>query len=350
MTYCGVTWTIFLDKQQNAWLCGELEGKRMEMPKQLSSLQSVAEISCGYSHVIYVSTFGSVHGFGSNKFGQLGFYDGSQNISHTEIHSNFVPKMGDSSFISVSCGGYHTLCLDNNSNLWGFGRGSHGQMGVSTETNIILPSVIAKNVVFFVGGPYTTMYCNNDGDCFSCGENNCSELGIKDEAARNVLEFKPCFTNYLVKKLGAGYKYSIALTEEGKVIFAGPSSMVNADQHVFNRGTYDLELNDIISISTGYRYFICMDHSGQLFFYGDLNGEVIEKVKRIGSKRNICYLSNSSTHTYVLDGASNLYLLGSNLNGQFGQKENTIVTKVPRDFSEKIAIPGVSSKAKSARK
>jgi RCC1 and BTB domain-containing protein len=85
----------------------------------------------------------SVYVFGSNKYGELG------SCKSSSLHE---PRMldifdGQSPIIACAAGEGHSLCVSESGDVYSFGRGHDGQLGLGknkTKINIDVPTLIAE--------------------------------------------------------------------------------------------------------------------------------------------------------------------------------------------------------------
>ncbi|XVE75181.1 hypothetical protein DITRI_Ditri12bG0074900 [Diplodiscus trichospermus] len=102
-------------------------------PKLVMSLDNylITQVSAGWSHSGFVSEDGFVFTCGDGSFGQLGHGDYRSHCSPVKV-SFFVNKHVE----QIACGMRHSLVLlkDSSGNqLYGFGTGKRGQLGISTD-------------------------------------------------------------------------------------------------------------------------------------------------------------------------------------------------------------------------
>ncbi|KAG6746250.1 hypothetical protein POTOM_050781 [Populus tomentosa] len=109
-------------------------------PKPVSSLQSyvVTHVSAGWSHSGFVSDIGLLFTCGDGSFGQLGQGDYRSQSTPVKVDcftNNFVNQ--------IACGMRHSLVLLNGNQVYGFGSGKRGQLGISGDKikSINLPQV-----------------------------------------------------------------------------------------------------------------------------------------------------------------------------------------------------------------
>lgn len=56
----------------------------------------------------------------------------------------FITELSDKSCIAVTCGHYHSLALSADQRVWGWGWGVHGQLGMGTIEDVLLPSHVTS--------------------------------------------------------------------------------------------------------------------------------------------------------------------------------------------------------------
>ena len=136
----------------------------------------IASISCGYSHSMVIIN-NNLYGFGNNTDWQLGFKNKNPHKPNYKT-PQLITSMGNQHYIEVSCGFAHTMVLTLNG-LYGFGRNSHGQLGISTITNYNIPEKVNLDHVISVkcGSTHTTALTSNGFYVF--GDNYFGQLGTK---------------------------------------------------------------------------------------------------------------------------------------------------------------------------
>ena len=112
-------------------------------PKLVSAFSGipVVEIACGEHHYCAIDSNGDLYTWGTptaqyNR-GQLG---------HGDLKSQEIPKRVESleqyRVVKVSCGGYHTILLTSDGDLFGFGAGSYGEIGYGESKDSSTPKKI----------------------------------------------------------------------------------------------------------------------------------------------------------------------------------------------------------------
>lgn len=104
--------------------------------------KEIVSISTGYEHTLFLSADGTILSCGDNEYGQLGLSMeaiNKQNILNNLARHRSVERdcihipMEITSFTvkvtEIKCGMYHSMCIDQNNNVWSWGNGKFGQCG-----------------------------------------------------------------------------------------------------------------------------------------------------------------------------------------------------------------------------
>ena len=184
----------------------------------------VTSISCGNWHSAVCTDEGEVYTFGGGgKFfnkGALGAGDMEDSMLPRRI-----PTFGTSILIrSLCCGGYHTLALTADHQVYSWGRGEFGQLGLGHDNNEMEPKLIetlAKEgpVLTLAAGENHSLACMQTGEVWSWGYGQQGQLGHgegKNEKTPRRISF---FTqrNIAVTQVAAGWRHSLALTTDSHV-------------------------------------------------------------------------------------------------------------------------------------
>ena len=85
----------------------------------------INEIKSGKEHNIILTDQGLLFSFGKGNFGSLG-------LGGTIFASNpkLINKLNNKRIVSIACGMYHTLALSDIGDVYSWGRGFEGQLGL----------------------------------------------------------------------------------------------------------------------------------------------------------------------------------------------------------------------------
>ena len=110
--------------------------------------EHVVSVACGGNHTAVLTKRGSLFTFGSGMHGQLGHGPAFQDVSLPKLVATLQGK-----FVStVSCGESHTSVLTRNGEMYTFGDGRHGKLGMGDESfsNLFQPTKVKRFIKFSV--------------------------------------------------------------------------------------------------------------------------------------------------------------------------------------------------------
>jgi len=102
------------------------------LPKPVMPLNkySIASVSAGRSHSAVIDAFGRLITVGSNKFGQLGVGDFKTRTGPCVIGGEMVGKR----IVQAACGDDFTVVATADNQIYSWGRGDNGRLGVLTDS------------------------------------------------------------------------------------------------------------------------------------------------------------------------------------------------------------------------
>jgi alpha-tubulin suppressor-like RCC1 family protein len=147
---------------------------------QLSNM--VETVSCGETHVFALTEEGELYGWGSNENGRLGL---SNNYKESSVPT-LIDVCGGKKIVNVDAGNRHSACIDINGRLYTWGSGGNGRLGhgttkdLSSPTNV-LSTIMNKHVKLnsVACGFSHTSAIDVDGNLYVWGCGNSGRLGIK---------------------------------------------------------------------------------------------------------------------------------------------------------------------------
>ncbi len=112
-------------------------GTMSATPVKVTGLGSVCDIAAGYAHSVMLDIEGSVWSWGYNLYGQVGVANVSVGdfSSYTKTPmklTDWRDEQGlqtDAEIVSIMCLTNHTMAVDTDDNVWGWGFNRYGQLG-----------------------------------------------------------------------------------------------------------------------------------------------------------------------------------------------------------------------------
>jgi alpha-tubulin suppressor-like RCC1 family protein len=283
--------------------------------------KTVSAIACGAQHTVILCSDGSLHGFGYNKYGQLGTTtnSGGESPNPTPINISSNGSLSGKTATKIACGNYHTIVLCSDGSLHSFGYNYDGQLGTTTNSgtytsnptpiNITSNGTLSGKTITKIkcGGYYTFIICS-DGSVHAFGQNNAGQLGSTTNNNSNTPNPTPFIpggiasqlTGYTVSDIACGYTFTIVLATDGSLFSFGDNYYGSLGTST-NSGTSTPNPNGFNITSNG-----------------SLSGKTKSKI------------ACGNYHTIVLCSDNTLHSFGYNYNGQLGTTtNNNTQTPVP---------------------
>ena len=310
-----------------------------------SFMDSIQQLSLGYTHTCALLTNRSVHCWGNNEVGQLGpEVTGSSNAVPT------VVPISDSLNVSAIDAGYgHTcaLSLDGTVSCWGWNV--YGQLGdPDTERQSSTPVSVKDlgGVVGLVLGEAHSCALLNNGNAKCWGNNSLGQFGNGIEAINAGYDAKPAKTLEISGSVAvsAGYLFNCSLDGEGVVSCWGnneygqlgnsnftasqrfPEVVKKADGTVFS---------GVQAVRPGYLHTCALAANKYVYCWGDNSygqlgsGSVSNRTvpNIVGNIANVSVLASGHAHSCAADADGAVKCWGYNEFGQLG--DGTTASGIP---------------------
>uniref|UniRef100_A0A9J7XDD6 X-linked retinitis pigmentosa GTPase regulator n=1 Tax=Cyprinus carpio carpio TaxID=630221 RepID=A0A9J7XDD6_CYPCA len=180
------------------------------LPKELKLGQTIQWVSCGYRHSALVTDNGDVFTFGESADGRLG-------LSAHQLANHNDPQRVESlhGVLQVACGGKHTLALTEDE-LYSFGRGEFGQLGLGTlmflaDTPVAVGHFRKGRVTHVTCGENHSALITDSGLLYTFGDGRHGKLGLGDENFTNQFTPTVCqrFFDYSVMTVACGSSHML---------------------------------------------------------------------------------------------------------------------------------------------
>eukprot|EP01083_Nonionella_stella_P016674 46598_1 len=186
----------------------------------------ITNIQCGAWHSLFLSKGGSVYSCGKNKFGQCGMtkeYD--YQLSPSKIPFLYHIR-------SIRCGEHHSMCLDQDGDVYVFGNNVHGQLAMHDKDIVdvatLNPYFRYTKIVQIECGSSHSVCVNKEGDLWSFGRNQFGQLGTGsvtewDEGVTQPHLFQSLkgFENVMIASASCGLNHTAVLTKSNDIYCFG---------------------------------------------------------------------------------------------------------------------------------
>lgn len=158
--------------------CGPNEGGGLSIPSKVKALPvPVAAVSCGGFFTMVLTQEGQLWNWGANSNYELGRGDKVGGWKPQPI-----PSLQDVRIIQIASGGYHSLALTDDGKVLSWGYGQHGQLGHSSIENQKIPTVIEaladEHVIYIACGGSSSAAITDNGKLYMWGNAKDSQLGV----------------------------------------------------------------------------------------------------------------------------------------------------------------------------
>ena len=161
---------------------GTGDDKGQAHPRHIPTLagKGVVDVACGKDHSAALTATGELYMWGRGSNGRLGL----NNAAHYQLIPRALPAK--IAFNSVTCGGFHTLAIATGGVPYAWGCNASGQLGLGHRVDATSPAQVVGpgaapqlvRVVDVGAGLATSAFACDDGMLYTCGSNECGALGI----------------------------------------------------------------------------------------------------------------------------------------------------------------------------
>jgi alpha-tubulin suppressor-like RCC1 family protein len=164
-------------------------------------------VSGGSAHTLAIKTDGTLWGWGSNTFGQLG------TNNQTSYSTPTQEVCGGTNWCMVSVGCLHNSVIKTDGTLWSWGRNLCGGLGLNNITDYSTPQQEAcggTNWCMVSAGESNTSSIKTDGTLWSWGLNDSGQLGTNNTTIYSTPQQEVCGgTNWCASSFGFGFMFAI---------------------------------------------------------------------------------------------------------------------------------------------
>lgn len=230
-------------------------------------------------------------------------------------------------FKEIEVGGFHTLALDNDNNLWAWGNNNEGELGDGTTTRKTSPTKIETDITFvqLSVGYMHNAGIDDEGKLWTWGYSAFGALGdgttIKENKPIKIMEDK------IFKKVIASDSSTLAIDINDEIWYWGRFYGSNNGIKIPQKLDFKIEYSFI----SGNSHYLFLDKQNKLWGWGNnYNGQLGDgtTTKRtspiqIKTETRFTQVSAGDRCSLAIDSEGNLWSWGNNNYGQLGDGTKT---------------------------
>ena len=171
-----------------------------------------AHVSCGAFHTLITNEYGQVYSMGKDNFGILGVESDVTNCLKSGSDTpTAISTLAGHRIKCASTGGWHSVFLSENGEVFACGKGEYGRLGLGSEKNHAVPAPCvsevenafnniasqdrpfnAEKVVSISAGGSHTMVLTEKDTVYCCGRQDNGRCGIIYQETDRVKKFVNC--------------------------------------------------------------------------------------------------------------------------------------------------------------
>ncbi|RBP99196.1 RCC1 domain-containing protein, partial [Bifidobacterium xylocopae] len=325
------------------------------------------QVSAGNNYSLAIGDDGHAYSWGGNGWGNLGNGSSDDNIyTPHPTPARVTDPAADTTWTTLSAGGYHSLAIDSNGHAYSWGRNDSGQLGNGSSGGInptparIIDPAANTTWTTISAGDYHSLAIDSNGHAYSWGWNSGGQLGngsndrnphptparVTDPAADTKWTTISAGTGHSLAIDNHGHAYSWGWNINGQLgngsNGTNPPNYDNADKNTPVRVTDPAADTKWTTINAGYNYSLAIDNNGHAYSWGwNRSGQLGDnsngtnppnydnadkhtpvRVHDPAPNTTWTTISAGWGHSLAMDSNAHAYSWGSNNAGQLGDNSN----------------------------
>nr|AIA22173.1 UVR8 [Gentiana rigescens] len=341
-------------------------------PTQLSALDDhkIVSVTCGADHTIaYSEADMQVYSWGWGDFGRLGHGNSSDLFFPQPIKALHGLRIRQ-----IACGDSHCLAVTMEGEVQSWGRNQNGQLGLGTTEDSLVPQKIESfqgiAIKMVAAGAEHTAAVTEDGELYGWGWGRYGNLGLGDRNDRLVPEKVSAVEGEKMSLVACGWRHTICVSSSGSLYTYGWSKYGQLghgdfEDHLVPHKLKELSTNSVSEISGGWRHTMALTSDGKLYGWGWNKfgqvgvGDNIDHCSpvqvRFPHDQNVQRVSCGWRHTLAVTEKQNVFSWGRGTNGQLGYGESAdrnipmIIKELSVDGSSGQLLEGSKFEASSEK-
>ncbi|BFZ01051.1 hypothetical protein BsWGS_04090 [Bradybaena similaris] len=304
-------------------------------PKLTSVFADCQQVEAGQFCSFLLHLDGSVSACGKGSYGRLGLGDSNNQTVPRKL--TFDPPKVIRKISSSKGSDGHTLALTVDGELFSWGDGDYGKLGLGGNHTQKFPKLIqgplTRKVVKCMSAGYRhSAAVTIDGELYTWGEGDYGRLGHGDKTSRNLP--KQVKDIGLVGQVACGSSHTIAISQDGKTVWSfGGGDNGKLGHGDMNRQTKPMTIQGLCGmyirkVACSSQTSLALTSTGQVYAWGSgaclgfglsdvtaMSPKLLEDLQGI----RVMDITSGDSHCLALSYDNEVYAWGNNAMGQCGQ-------------------------------
>jgi len=248
---------------------GDTRNAKTPQPVPYFASRKVVQIAAGYAHTMVLTDSGELYTFGVGTYGQLGLNGTNMEIDPQRVRA---PR-GAGRWSAVTAGAHHSIAVTNKGRVYAWGQNKYGQLGLPGTAEWQTPQRVRgviddeKGWKILSAGDRCTLLVGKSGKAYQWGNNHNAE-----EDKSNSPEIMHALSGKTILQVAAGVFHTLVLTSERKVYAWGwghYGQLGNGDtsDSVTPQMMSGLP-DDLVGIAAGFAHSYVLTSSGDVYSVG----------------------------------------------------------------------------------
>ncbi|XP_067866577.1 serine/threonine-protein kinase Nek8 isoform X2 [Heterodontus francisci] len=286
---------------------------------------------------------------------------GSMEQTQPQFISRFLEGQSGVAIKHVSCGDLFTACLTDRGIIMSFGNGSNGCLGHGSFNDVTQPKIVEALLGYEIAqvscGASHVLAATNDREVFSWGRGDNGRLGLETQESHNSPQQVNVPSEHEAQKVLCGIDCSMILTTRNHILACGsnrfnklgldnitaaedphPSSQVE-EVHIFTPvQSYPLNEGNIVHVDVGTAHSAAITETGRCYTFGSNQHGQLGTNTRHNNRlpylvSDLCgvkvtMVACGDAFTVAIGAEGEVYTWGKGARGRLGRKEDD--TGIPK--------------------
>ncbi|GFR70953.1 HECT and RLD domain-containing E3 ubiquitin protein ligase family member 1, partial [Elysia marginata] len=326
---------VFVWGSNSSHQLAEGHQEKILTPKLTALFADCQQVEAGQFCSFLLHPDGSVSACGKGSYGRLGLGDSNNQTVPKKV--SFEPPKIIKKIASSKGSDGHTLALTTEGELFSWGDGDHGKLGLGGDRTQKVPKIIqgplsTKVVKCMSAGYRHSAAVTVDGELYTWGEGDHGRLGHGDKTPRNIP--KQVKEIGLVGQVACGSSHTLVVSQDGKTVWSfGGGDNGKLGHGDMSRQTKPTAIETfsgmyIRKVACSSQSSLALTSAGQVFAWGSgsclgfgltdsatMTPKLIEDLQKI----RIMDITCGDSHCLALSHDNEVFAWGNNAMGQCGQ-------------------------------